>query len=54
MKNKQACYNAEGGDWFGFKDLPGGTIQAEGKISGCISCHEAVKDNDGLFLGPVR
>ncbi len=51
---KQAGYNAEGGDWFWLKYAPDGTIQKEGKVGGCIGCHTAVKDNDWLFIGPVK
>jgi hypothetical protein len=51
---KLAGYNAEGGDWFWLKDLPDGSIQAEGKVGGCIGCHAAVKGNDWLFIGPVK
>jgi hypothetical protein len=51
---KLAGYNAEGGDWFWLKYLPDGTIQDEGKVGGCIGCHAAVKDNDWLFIGPVK
>jgi hypothetical protein len=51
---KQAGYNTEGGDWFWLKYLPDGTIQAEGKVGGCIGCHAAVRGNDWLFIGPVK
>jgi hypothetical protein len=51
---KLAGYNAEGGDWFWLKYLPDGTIQAEGKVGGCIGCHAAVKNNDWLFIGPLK
>ncbi len=51
---KQAGYNPNGGDWFWLKALPDGTIQEEGKVGGCIGCHAAVKNNDWLFIGPVK
>lgn len=51
---KQAGYNPEGGDWFWLKYAPDGTVQKEGKVGGCIGCHTAVKNNDWLFLGPVK
>lgn len=51
---KLTGYNAEGGDWFWLKYLPEGTIQAEGKVGGCIGCHAAVKSNDWLFIGPLK
>jgi len=51
---KKDGYNAEGGDWFWLKYAPDGTIQKEGKVGGCIGCHAAVKNNDWLFIGPVK
>lgn len=51
---KQAGYNPEGGDWFWLKYAPDGTVQKEGKVGGCIGCHTSVKNNDWLFLGPVK
>jgi hypothetical protein len=51
---KQTGYNAEAGDWFWLKYGPDGSIQKEGKVSGCIGCHAAVKSNDWLFIGPVK
>ncbi len=51
---KQAGYNAEGGDWFWLKFTPDGTVEKEGKVSGCIGCHAAVRSNDWLFIGPVK
>lgn len=51
---KLAGYNAAGGDWFWLKYLSDGTIQAEGKVSGCIGCHAAVKNNDWLFIAPLK
>ena len=51
---KKDGYNAEGGDWFWLKYAPDGTIQKEGKVGGCIGCHASVKNNDWLFIGPVK
>jgi len=51
---KQAGYNAEGGDWFWLKYVPGGAIEKEGKVGGCIGCHAAVRSNDWLFAGPLK
>jgi hypothetical protein len=51
---KQQGYDPNSGDWFWLKYAPDGTIQKEGKVAGCIGCHAAVKDNDWLFIGPVK
>ncbi len=47
-------YAPDQGDWFWLKYAPDGTIQAEGKVGGCIGCHSSVQANDWLFTGPVR
>ena len=51
---KQEGYNPDSGDWFWLKYAPDGTIQKEGKVAGCINCHTAAKNNDWLFIGPVK
>lgn len=47
-------YNPEAGDWFWAKYSAAGGIDASGKVAGCIGCHTAVKDNDWVFVGPVK
>ena len=47
-------YNPEAGDWFWAKYAADGSVDASGKVAGCIGCHTAVKDNDWLFVGPVK
>lgn len=42
-------YNPAGGDWYWTKIAANGKILAEGKLKGCINCHEAVKSNDWVF-----
>lgn len=42
-------YNPAGGDWYWTKIAANGKILAEGKLKGCIKCHEAVKPNDWVF-----
>jgi hypothetical protein len=51
---KQEGYDPNSGDWFWLKYAADGTIQKEGKVGGCIGCHAAVKNNDWLFIGPVK
>ncbi len=43
-------YNPEAGDWFWARYGPDGSIQAEGKLNGCITCHEGVADNDYVIV----
>lgn len=47
-------YNPEDGDWFWLKYAPDQTILEEGKLEGCIKCHQAVKSNDWIFSGKVK
>lgn len=36
---KKQGYNPDHNDWFWVKYTPDGTIQASGKVAGCIGCH---------------
>ncbi len=47
-------YDADAGDWFWAKYKGDGSIEKEGKVAGCISCHAAVINNDWIFTGPVK
>jgi len=47
-------YNPDGGDWFWLKYAPGGDIQAEGKVKGCINCHMRASNNDFIYTGKIR
>ena len=47
-------YDANAGDWFWAKYGADGSIQKEGKVNGCISCHGAKIENDWIFTGPVK
>ena len=44
-------FNPEGGDWFWAKYTPDGTVQASGKVGGCIGCHAQKKASDWIFSG---
>jgi hypothetical protein len=46
-------YNPEAGDWFWIKYDLEGQIEAEGKIEGCIACHQKAQDNDFLLTGGI-
>lgn len=47
-------YNADVGDWFWVKYKPGGEIEAEGKVDGCIGCHSDKKDNDYIWTADIK
>lgn len=47
-------YNPEGGDWFWVKYAPDGKVEASGMAKGCIACHAKRKDNDFIFISPVK
>jgi len=47
-------YDAEAGDWYWAKYAPDGKVLKDGKVKGCIQCHQAVISNDWIFTGPVK
>lgn len=51
---KVAGYNAEHNDWFWAKVLPDGTVEAEGQVESCQTCHGAKKDNDYIWTSPLN
>ncbi|MCD4841655.1 MAG: cytochrome P460 family protein [Methanosarcinales archaeon] len=48
---KEKDYDPKHNDWFWVKYSANGTVEAEGKVEGCIQCHEGSKDNDYIFTG---
>lgn len=42
-------YNPDGGNWYWLKYTPDGTVEAEGKVDGCINCHSNVRSSDWMF-----
>ncbi len=42
-------YNPEAGDWFWAKYQPDGSVDAAGKVEGCIQCHGGAVHNDYLM-----
>lgn len=44
-------YDPDNNDWFWALYSPGGAVSAEGKIGGCINCHEKKASNDFIFSG---
>jgi len=49
IMSKVKDYNPDGGDWYWLKYTPEGTIEAEGKVDGCINCHSRARSTDWLF-----
>jgi len=50
---KVAGYAPEAGNWFWVKRNADGTIEAEGRVPMCQSCHASQADNDYLFTGAL-
>ena len=50
---KVSEWDEANGDWFWASYGPDGTINAEGSLGGCISCHEGMKDNDYVIISPL-
>lgn len=48
---KKAGYDAEHNDWFWAKVLADGTVEKEGQVEGCQTCHGAAIDNDYVMTG---
>jgi hypothetical protein len=43
-------YNPDAGDWFWAVYGADGTVEAEGRIQGCVGCHRAREAQDHVFL----
>lgn len=50
---KKQGFNPEAGDWYWIKFSPEGQIESEGKVKGCINCHNKAQGNDYLFTGNI-
>ena len=48
---KKAGYNPDHNDWFWAKVLADGTIDKEGQVEGCQTCHGAAQDSDYVMTG---
>lgn len=47
---KVSGFNPSANDWFWLSNDPSGTIEAEGAVGMCISCHSGASDFDYLWL----
>lgn len=54
MYKAAAGYNPSANDWYWMKRLPDGTVEAAGRVDGCISCHGAQAGNDYILTGSIR
>ena len=53
MYKKSGC-NANHNDWFWLKVLADGTVDKQGKVEGCQTCHGEVADNDYVWTGQLN
>ena len=51
---KVSGYDPDNNDWFWAKYLPDGTIDAEGRVPGCISCHGLQRENDFIYTSTLE
>ena len=50
VMTKVEGYDPSANDWFWAVFSPEGEVLREGKLEGCISCHEGVRGNDYLVI----
>jgi hypothetical protein len=50
---KVSAERPDGGEWFWIQFAPDLEINDQGKIEGCITCHDRARDNDYLFTGYI-
>ncbi|WP_292467187.1 cytochrome P460 family protein [Methanolobus sp.] len=43
-------FDSDNNDWFWASYSADGTVKSEGKVGGCINCHEGKKDVDYIFV----
>ncbi len=53
VMTKVEGFNPDAGDWFWAKYQPDGSIDAEGAVTGCISCHAGMSQNDYIIVHPL-
>ena len=51
---KKSGYDPEHNDWFWLKSLADGTVEKEGMVEGCLTCHGDVSNNDYVWTGPLE
>ncbi len=51
---KKSGYNPDHNDWFWLKVLADGTVEKQGKVEGCQTCHGEVADNDYVWTGRLK
>ena len=51
---KKSGYDPGHNNWFWLKSLADGTIEKEGMVEGCLTCHGDVSNNDYVWTGPLE
>ena len=51
---KRSGYNPDHNDWFWLKVLADGTVEKQGMVEGCQTCHGEVADNDYVWTGLLK
>ena len=54
VMKKVKGFDPENGDWFWVKYAAGGKVMAEGKVTGCISCHAQAREQDMVFGAKIK
>lgn len=54
MYKAAAGYDTTNNNWFWLKRTADGTIEAQGRVAGCIGCHGQQRANDFIFTGALR
>ncbi|MFN0164838.1 MAG: cytochrome P460 family protein [Bryobacteraceae bacterium] len=51
---KAEGFNPDANDWYWMQRTADGNVPAEGRVAGCINCHNAKAGNDYLYLSPLK
>ena len=51
---KAEGYDPENNDWWWMKRLADGTVEAQGRVQGCIGCHGGSADNDYILTSSIQ
>jgi hypothetical protein len=50
---KRPGYDAPNNDWYWMKRLADGTVEASGRVEGCVTCHGTARLNDFIMTGSI-
>lgn len=51
---KSPGFNPAAGDWYWLQQTAAGQVAAEGRVAGCISCHQQNSTNDHLWVSSIQ